>query len=507
MSNDSLGLRIELELQQNEFKADEKQILRFTLANESNRTMNILKWNTPLEGFDRDIFRIERDNTEAVYLGRVVKKGAPKAEDYITLKSNKSVTKEFDLTEFYDISKSGNYNVQYKPRLLDVGEDKPEILSKTLKGERGFNPQSVESNSVNFELTESREPKQINGILIETKKGIEEKSADMKVPGFTNCSADQQKTLKSAIAEAIKLVKNAIISLSSLPYHEKLSSPRYRIWFGNYSTGISQYLQRYNKVLSNYQKILDALDNKDIKLNCDCKENYFAYVYPTKPYQIWLCKSFWNAPLIGTDSKAGTIIHETSHFNVVVGTTDHVYGTNGCQQLASNDPLKASNNADSHEYYAENTPLLQTGVTSYRTVTLRASNNQYVVAEGGGGGVVNANRVQVGPWEKFTIIDVYGGQLMSGDVIHFQTWNGNNYLVAEGGGGKEVLANRDFPREWESFIIQKISGPGPINNGDVITLQSYNGNYVVAEGGGGGVVNANRTQVGPWEKFVIEFTS
>jgi subtilisin family serine protease len=37
------------------------------------------------------------------------------------------------------------------------------------------------------------------------------------------------------------------------------------------------------------------------------------------------------------------------------------------------------------------------------TVNLRASNNQYMVAENGGGGVVNANRTAVGAWETFTL--------------------------------------------------------------------------------------------------------
>ncbi|GAB4199916.1 MAG: hypothetical protein Fur006_51020 [Coleofasciculaceae cyanobacterium] len=37
-------------------------------------------------------------------------------------------------------------------------------------------------------------------------------------------------------------------------------------------------------------------------------------------------------------------------------------------------------------------------------IALQASNGQYVVAEGGGGGVVNANRSAIGPWETFAII-------------------------------------------------------------------------------------------------------
>ena len=55
-------------------------------------------------------------------------------------------------------------------------------------------------------------------------------------------------------------------------------------------------------------------------------ENYYAYVYPTQPYQIYVCNAFWSAPTTGTDSKAGTLVHEMSHFNVVAGTDDWVYG-------------------------------------------------------------------------------------------------------------------------------------------------------------------------------------
>jgi peptidyl-Lys metalloendopeptidase len=42
-----------------------------------------------------------------------------------------------------------------------------------------------------------------------------------------------------------------------------------------------------------------------------------------------VCRAFWPAPANGTDSKAGTLIHEMSHFNVVAGTNDWVYGQSG----------------------------------------------------------------------------------------------------------------------------------------------------------------------------------
>jgi len=48
-----------------------------------------------------------------------------------------------------------------------------------------------------------------------------------------------------------------------------------------------------------------------------------------------------------------------SHFNVVAGTDDVVYGQSGAKSLAISDPNKAIQNADSHEYFAENTPSQQ----------------------------------------------------------------------------------------------------------------------------------------------------
>ena len=67
----------------------------------------------------------------------------------------------------------------------------------------------------------------------------------------------------------------------------------------------------------------------------------------------------WDAPMTGTDSKAGTRICEISHFTVAAGTDDCAYGQAAAKNLAISDPYKAINNAASHEYFAENTPFQQ----------------------------------------------------------------------------------------------------------------------------------------------------
>jgi len=90
--------------------------------------------------------------------------------------------------------------------------------------------------------------------------------------------------------------------------------------------------------------------------------------------RINLCPVFWTAPTTGTDSKvcvdwsssfitefsseckAGTLIHEASHFAANGRTFDYAYGQAAARALARTDPFKAIFNADSHEYFAENSP-------------------------------------------------------------------------------------------------------------------------------------------------------
>ena len=56
--------------------------------------------------------------------------------------------------------------------------------------------------------------------------------------------------------------------------------------------------------------------------------------------------------------QGGTLVHESSHFTQNGGTNDHAYGQTDCKSLAQSDPATAVDNADSHEYFAENNPPL-----------------------------------------------------------------------------------------------------------------------------------------------------
>ena len=343
-------LSANLELNSRQFKASDRQIVKFTLTNNSNESVNVLKWETPLEGINDDMFWVKKEEDVAVYLGRIMKRAAPEPEDYVTLDPKESISTDFDLSEVYDISKSGNYTVEYDSHILDIGTEEPKTLAEKVAKTGDSRTQRVRSNKVEFNLLEDRSPKQSQGVALEWSERL---SAAAVVPNFRACTTKQRTLLKDALTEAKKMAKEVQSILSNTPGP---NSRRYIEWFGVLTA------QNYDRVKGNYNKIATALTSEKIIFNCslvDCSgDGVFAYVYPTRPFEIFLCNAFWRAGMAGTDSKPGTIIHELSHFNVLAGTDDNVYGQVRCRQLAGTDPSEAIANADSHEYFAENTPLL-----------------------------------------------------------------------------------------------------------------------------------------------------
>ena len=165
---------------------------------------------------------------------------------------------------------------------------------------------------------------------------------------YVGCTATRTTTAGQAVVEARKYSENAkgYLNLGTV-------GARYTTWFGAYTSS------RYGTAQSHFAAIDTALDQSggQLKINCGCNQNYYAYVYPNKPYEIFVCKAFWTAPLTGTDSKAGTLVHEVSHFDIVANTDDVVYGQAGAKSLAISNPADAVRNADSHEYFSENTPF------------------------------------------------------------------------------------------------------------------------------------------------------
>jgi len=308
------------------FSAEDSVMVNIAVTNPNKNTIRILRWFTPFDGVKEDLFAVTVNGKAVEYTGADYKRPAPADKDYITLKSGETLETTIDLAAYYDFSESGYYQISYKAENANIFSRETNIL---------MGEDSLASNGVQV-WAAGRETKLPASSPVDNVVGN---------TSFTGCNATRTTQLGTARDNAYTYGVNASGYLNA-----GTVGARYTTWFGKYSSG------NYSTVRSNFTKITTAMNNASVTFNCTCTDSAYAYVYSNQPYTIYLCNAFWSAPATGTDSKAGTLIHEMSHFTVVAGTSDYAYGQTAAKRLASSNPKRAIKNADSHEYFAENTP-------------------------------------------------------------------------------------------------------------------------------------------------------
>lgn len=282
------------------------------ITNETDQSVQLLSWYLPDADLQEPLFAVTRDGQPVSYIGPLYKRAQPDASDYVTLAPGATLTRTVDLAKFYDISTTGDYTV------------KVAIDDAKLRGQPGVVVSPIISA-------------QLEGNV----------RAPAEKPSRDTCTAAQHADIDAALPIAKSYSDAAASYLAGSPS----STPRYTTWFGALST------TGWNKAHNDFVAISNGFATNRVIVDCSCKQkNVYAYVNPANPYLITVCGAFWTAPLSGTDSKAGTFVHEMSHFNVTASTDDWAYGKTACMSLAQSDPTKALDNADSHEYFAENTP-------------------------------------------------------------------------------------------------------------------------------------------------------
>src|SRR6266850_830166 len=139
-------------------------------------------------------------------------------------------------------------------------------------------------------------------------------------------------------------------------------------------------------------------------------------------------------------------------------------------------------------------------------VNLRTSNGiNFVAAESGGGGDVNADRLGAGPFETFIVDVLAGGPIFDGDRVAIRSVNETHYFQAVGGGGGALRAVGEKIGPFETFLVEKAGG-GAVRPGDGIKVRVNDVSwYLGAEGGGGGRAAVNRPSGGLWETFTVFF--
>ena len=168
----------------------------------------------------------------------------------------------------------------------------------------------------------------------------------------TGCDAGQQAALQQAVLDA------RVYAADAQGYFRRRTPgsgfARYGEWFGAYDAG------RWTHVQTTFAAVGALLAADVVRVTCGdpaCGGGTYSFVYPTDPtHRFYACDLFWTAPATGADSKAGTLVHEYTHFDDVAATEDHAFGRTDAEDLAINHPEQAVDNADSYEAFAENEP-------------------------------------------------------------------------------------------------------------------------------------------------------
>lgn len=312
--------------------------IEYSLINTSGTTVHVLRWQTPVDGLTNDLFSVRQNGVEIAYIGPLYKRVAPRAEDFVELKPGESLDAKVDLSAWYDMRDGGQYEVTY-------AREAREVVKEVMAAEHGGAKGAAESFDMRRGTTSVYADASPQAFDADDtfRTDLEPFAA---TNSYVGCSNTRKSQLVTARNSSVTYASNSKSYLAA-----GKTGSRYTWWFGSYNSS------RYSTVRTHFNNIYTALSSKAFTFNCSCTDSgTYAYVYPTQPYKVYLCGAFWSAPNTGTDSRAGTLVHETSHFNVVAATGDYGYGHTNAHNLAVSNPAKAITNADNHEFFAENNP-------------------------------------------------------------------------------------------------------------------------------------------------------
>ncbi len=304
------------------------------VTNRCRSAVQVLRWQLPSDSMSGSLFTVTRDDKPVRYTGAIIKRAAPTAKDYVEIAAGATLNYQVELTGHYDFSKNGRYAIEFHSD----------------RGTHGSGAQSMNSAAATYLWTQGRNEK-LDAASADaetaTMARAEATAAAASISYTGSCTSSQKSSLASAVTAATNYSVSSTNYLNGTPS----ATPRYTTWFGAYSSS------RWATARDHYTKARNAFQTAALTLDCSCKDSgTYAYVYPTQPYKIYVCGAFWSAPMTGTDSKGGTLVHEMMHFNVIASTDDWAYGQSAAKSLAKSNPTKALDNSDNHEYFAENNP-------------------------------------------------------------------------------------------------------------------------------------------------------
>lgn len=330
-------------------------LVTLEIENNTGQAYQILKWGTPLEDpLTVDCFLVSRDGQILPYDGRHVKRGDPSPDSYALIGPGEKLSHSVDISQAYAIDAPGHYTVTLNATLFDAFPV-PSHAKQPPRRRRDHQHHKLPESAVSFDVVDGAQPKltagQASRQAAKTRKFA--KSA-AKTPNFDGGTQAEQDDTLIAHQNAQYFSALAAEQLTDGP---DSSNALYQTWYGVFDQG------RYNEVTGDYNNISGNLLSNTVTYNLTgdgCASDDFAYTHKGDD-TVWLCDLYKSADQIGIDCKFGTLVHEWSH--AVDSTDDNAYGEAACQKLANDDPQKAVDNADSHEYFAENNTLSNYGKT------------------------------------------------------------------------------------------------------------------------------------------------
>ncbi|MCP3886359.1 MAG: hypothetical protein GY700_12970, partial [Propionibacteriaceae bacterium] len=295
----------------------------------------VLSWLTPMEGLYSECLEVSKDGNQIEFDGLMVKRGDPPPAAYKIVPAGQAVTNQFKLNEAYSINAIGNYAVKLKSPIPDHVRkvDAPNLGAHAVSAKSQPRVHNLPGVSATISIVAGKKkkaPKQTRGEAarqLQATAAFSDTADDAdayavpKAPTLVGGTDAQQTAVKTAHTNAYSYVVSSSGKLTG-------TSPLYIEWFGAFDDG------RFRTVKGNYSSLQTAMTGTTFTYNltgAGCQANWYAYTHKGGT-TVWFCGAFWNAPATGTDSQAGTIVHELSH--AVCRTDDNAYGQANCRALA-----------------------------------------------------------------------------------------------------------------------------------------------------------------------------
>jgi peptidyl-Lys metalloendopeptidase len=128
--------------------------VHFILENRSDKKLFFLKWYTPFEGLNSDMFRITLNGKQIQYEGRMVKRGIQSFDEYLLIDPENSLDTVVELSLVYNMNEPGEYQVEYRGKIYDFifaseAKEAEKIFSKSPDKPKMI---EISGNSLNLKI-------------------------------------------------------------------------------------------------------------------------------------------------------------------------------------------------------------------------------------------------------------------------------------------------------------------------------------------------------------------